>query len=104
MGAVWERGAFLDEVVNPREHLRMRKVNVAGFDQRAHRGGSGNLATLGVYRNNAGDVMLKHLDNGRSVGLVLDQLRMAGMPFSGHVADGFHRSGEVCARTELIEQ
>src|SRR2546426_4435099 len=103
MGAIGECGALFDEIVNPWEHVRMWKVNVASLDQGAHSGGWCNLPTLGVYGNDAGNLMLEHLDNGRSVGLVLDQFPNAARPLDRQFADGFYCSREVHAAADLIE-
>jgi hypothetical protein len=64
VGAVGKRRALFEEIVHPGEHLRMRNINVTGFDQWTDRGRPADLSARWVHRNDAGDLIHQHLDNG----------------------------------------
>src|SRR5580704_9865014 len=80
MGAVRKRGAFLDEIIYPWSVKRMRQIDVAGLDKRTDRHGTRHLSAFRVYRKNAADLVLQHLNDGRPVCLVLNQLGKSGGP------------------------
>ena len=74
MCTVRERGAFLNKGVHPGRNLGVRQEHIAGFDQRTDGRGAGDLAALRCHRNQAGDLVVQDLNDGRPVSLVLNQL------------------------------
>src|SRR5258708_5481692 len=68
VGAVWKGRSLFDEVVYPRCLEGMRKIDIAGLDQRADRGGARLLTPFRIHRQDAGDFVLQHLNDSRPVG------------------------------------
>src|ERR1035437_5059108 len=102
VGAVRELRALFEKIRYPGKHLRMRQIDVPRFDQRADR--AGDLSTGWVHRNDTGNLIHQHLDDGCTVGLVLDQLGRRAPPLRGKLGDPFDRCRTIHSLPDLIEQ
>src|SRR5690625_2568030 len=103
VGAVGERGGFLDQVADPGGELWTREVDVLGFDERAHGVGAGDLAALGVDGNEAVQGAGEVVHDCGAVGLVLDVFGDGLGPPGGHLAHALDGFGEPVPAADLVE-
>ena len=104
VSAIRKGGAFLDEIVHPGCVLRMRQIDIAGLDQRGDGLGACHLSALGIDRYYSNDLVSEHLDDSRSVGLVLDQLCKRTGPAIRKMANRLDCTGTVHATADLIAE
>src|SRR5689334_7388533 len=104
MGTVWERSALLNKVVHPWRMQWMGQIYVASFDQRTDRGCPGNLPTFRIHRQDSGNLATEHLDHGRTVGLILDQLRQRTGEPSRELTNSLEGRWIVHAAADLFRQ
>ena len=94
---------LVDEVLGPGRLLRQRHIDVSRFDGRRDRVDARELAAQGIDRD-AEHLPLQGLDDGRAVGLVLDQHAPGrGIELCDR-ADGRQRAGKVQVPVEAIAQ
>ncbi len=77
--------------------------HLAGFDLRLHGGGTRPLATLGRHRQNASNLLLEGVHDGRPIGGILDQDDACARIPGHHPLDRVTRSNSpIQARIRLL--